>query len=764
MAVLALAFVGSAIGASIGGTVLGATAATIGGFVGSAIGSMVDNMLFPQSQQGPRLSDLSVQVSSYGQIIPRIYGPENRIAGNVIWSSGLLETKHTHTEGGKGGPSVKVTEYTYRTCVAVLLGEGGLGPIVGIRKIWANAKLIYDKTGGADTHAIFDTVTVYPGSFTQMPDPTVEAYKGIGNAPAYRGSAYVVIKDLQLADFGNRLPNLEFLVEAQDSITVGACCRNIAERCGIDSNTISVSAANDTIRGYIISQNASGTAALQPLALAYDFDVADVCGALRLVSRKSGMLAAIPLDLLAGHADQDERPEAITWTRAPETALPREAAVTFSDPGMDYQPNTQVARREAGYANNNLSTEIALTLDADEGRRIADRTLWEAWTARQLATTTSDDRLWFVECGRRYAFETPAGWEILRITRKSRGANGVIEFDLRRDQGQLYTSRAPGARGAIPVQQVAISGPSELILLDIPILLDADDGPGFYYAVVAPAGGWRGADVMRALAPGEDFGEVAPMGFEATVGTIAGTVPAGPTIGFDDASVITVNLRRTDMILTSVTDDAMGDGTNACFIGNKASTGQGEIVQFGTATMTAPGQYELSHLLRGRKGTEFAVSVHGPNETFVLLERGVVKRASFGTADLNQARAFKAVSLLTSPDDAATVTFTNTGAGLRPYAPTNLAMTGAPAADKILTWTRRSRLESGALGETSEAYLLRILTAGGAVRRQASLAAPMFTYTIAMQTADFGAPVSTMRFQVAQVSSVYGTGIFAGYG
>lgn len=45
-----------------------------------------------------------------------------------------------------------------------------------------------------------------------MPDPTIEAALGVGNVPAYRGQAYVVMDDFQLGNFGNRIPNFEFEV------------------------------------------------------------------------------------------------------------------------------------------------------------------------------------------------------------------------------------------------------------------------------------------------------------------------------------------------------------------------------------------------------------------------------------------------------------------------------------------------------------------------------------------------------------------------
>jgi hypothetical protein len=64
-------------------------------------------------------------------------------------------------------------------------------------------------------------MTVYVGSNTQLPDPTIETVLGVGNVPAYRGLAYAVFRDLELAEFGNRIPNLTFEVVESGGIAPG---------------------------------------------------------------------------------------------------------------------------------------------------------------------------------------------------------------------------------------------------------------------------------------------------------------------------------------------------------------------------------------------------------------------------------------------------------------------------------------------------------------------------------------------------------------
>lgn len=206
MASILLASAGAAIGGSIGGAVLGVSTATIGGAIGSFAGSLIDSWIVSslapgQRIEGAQLETLTITTSTEGAVIPRIFG-RMRIGGNIIWATDFSETVNTTTQGsGKGGgPKVTTTAYFYTASVAVALCEG---PISGIGRVWADGKLL-DLTG--------ITWRLYTGDETQQPDPFIEAKMGTGNAPAYRGTAYVMFEELPLEQFGNRLPQLSFEV------------------------------------------------------------------------------------------------------------------------------------------------------------------------------------------------------------------------------------------------------------------------------------------------------------------------------------------------------------------------------------------------------------------------------------------------------------------------------------------------------------------------------------------------------------------------
>jgi len=201
MASLVLGTVGSFIGNAI--------LPGIGGQIGYALGSMVGGALFQETQkyEGQRLNNLNVQSNSNGMPIHKGYGTW-RDGGNIIWIGGFTEHKHTETQGGKGGPTAEITNYTYTVSFAVAVNYD---EISAIRRVWANKKLGADFALGSvgATGDLAKYMRVYKGDEYQMPDSLIQQYLG-SYTPAFRGIAYVVFENLPIEEYGNQLPQLEF--------------------------------------------------------------------------------------------------------------------------------------------------------------------------------------------------------------------------------------------------------------------------------------------------------------------------------------------------------------------------------------------------------------------------------------------------------------------------------------------------------------------------------------------------------------------------
>lgn len=749
-----------------------AIAGPLGGFIGSTLGGVVDSFLFAGKQEGPRLDDLRVTASTYGQPMPLIYGPENRVSGNIIWSSGLIETKTTK-RAGKGGP--KVTTYSYSVDLAILLSAR---PIGRVTKIMGNSKVIFDLAAAAvapapptdevgmvitaanAAGAVFETLRVYQGTATQAPDPTIEAALGMGQTPAYRHRAYVVIQGLQLADYGNAIPNLEFFVEADAAITDAAIVADICARAGITDAV--ASRIDNPRRGYVVARAASATAALEPLQMAGAFDLTEQWGEIRFVPRGLGMSATLePGDLGAGSGAAEASP--VRHERVLETDMPRSATVSFADPALDLQVNSQEATRDIGSSANDRAAELAVTMDVDAAARVADQLLWGDYASRRTAKTSVSDRWIDLPPGRTVG--VPIGGQVLpfKVSRRTRGSNGVTETELTFEDPLVFQSDRIGAAGVLPANPLKLPGVTRLVLMDAPMLRPGDDDTGFYWAATGAEAGWRGAEILRSSDAGASYNSMSSVGVRAPMGDVATALGDGSTVTVDLANSLEVVLAWVGDALESVPDTALLNGANAAWLGPADGAG-GEIIQFGEATVTGPSTWRLSRLLRGRMGTDWATASHGANEVLVLLEPASLGRSDYGAGDWDAERDYKPVSLLTAEADTAAQAFINTGEAKRPLAPVSPSGSRDGGDNLTVTFYRRSRIAGPGvfagpppLGEETEAYEIDILD-GATVVRTITASTTSFVYSAADQSADGLTPGDPVSGRIHQISAIRGRG------
>ncbi|WP_038361441.1 glycoside hydrolase/phage tail family protein [Bosea sp. UNC402CLCol] len=220
MATLLLQVAGAALGTALGGPVGGAIGQALGGLAGATVdqawlGGSGGNKIV----EGPRLKEVNGLAATEGAAIPRLYG-RARLGGQLIWATRFeeeIKLSITRTKsGGKGGRAQKTyeTTYSYYANLAIGLCEG---PIAFIRRIWADGREL-------DVNTV--VMRVHHGDEAQEPDPFIVA-KEVGEAPAYRGLAYVVFERFPLADYGNRIPQFDFeVVRAVDGL--GAMIRAVA--------------------------------------------------------------------------------------------------------------------------------------------------------------------------------------------------------------------------------------------------------------------------------------------------------------------------------------------------------------------------------------------------------------------------------------------------------------------------------------------------------------------------------------------------------
>jgi hypothetical protein len=182
----------------------------------------------------------------------------------VFWleNNQLKEVVKKKKSGGKGGgASSTVKTYTYFATFAVGLCEG---PIAGVRRIWVGPDLIYD-AGSDDLETIISSnnaasgFSVYLGTEDQQPDPRIQAEMGVANCPAYRGLAYIVMKDLALANYGNSVAGAQIKVEIAGIATISPylISQNSYTESGITDVIIGNSSDSASRSNYVIYRDSS---------------------------------------------------------------------------------------------------------------------------------------------------------------------------------------------------------------------------------------------------------------------------------------------------------------------------------------------------------------------------------------------------------------------------------------------------------------------------------------------------------------------------
>lgn len=159
--------------------------------------------------KGNRITDFTQTTATVGVVIPFGYGrfPTD---GNVIFAPLPPKENRTVKRQGKGG--VKQETFTYTLSYAVAFCQG---PIYGYWWIKRNGKVVWtnDPNAPIEDQAYAakwaQKATFYYGTSSQLPDSTIESYKGSGNVSAFRYLAYIVVEDDDVTDGGGAVPSYE---------------------------------------------------------------------------------------------------------------------------------------------------------------------------------------------------------------------------------------------------------------------------------------------------------------------------------------------------------------------------------------------------------------------------------------------------------------------------------------------------------------------------------------------------------------------------
>lgn len=671
MATVVLTVAGSLIGGPVGGA--------IGGLIGNAI----DHELFkPKGREGPRLSELRLQTSSYGTQIPKLFGTM-RVAGSVIWATDVIEHRSS-TSSGKGRP--RTTSYNYTASFAVALSSR---PILGLGRIWADGKLL---RGGAGDMKVRTGFRLHLGSEDQAADPLIVAAEGAGLAPAHRGIAYAVFENCELGDFGNRIPSLSFEVIADPApLGAGAIARELAGEA-LASPEESVALAGFAAGG------ASVRAAVETLAGAANGWFRSDGQALTLLSG-AGAARVVP----DGGADGVRRRD----IAAAESA-PRALTLAYYEPARDYQAGAQRAVRP-GAGTRDARVELAAAIDASAARAMAEAALLRLDIERERRTLALPWGALDVRPGERVTIPgTPGIWRVDRW----RLEKMVVLLECIAVMPGGLAEPASGGR-VLPAPDLA-TGETIVHAFELPPLGALATVPRLAIAAGGTGPGWRSAGLLLSTDAGASWNPAGTTAAPAVLGEVVTPPGAGPSGLADRINTIVVELANGAMLMGDADDAALATGTNLAMVGD-------ELLQFAQAEPLGERRWALRKLWRGRRGTESAIGGQAAGDRFVLIEAEALV-----TLDLPvQAVGTIARVLAQGVEDAdvAEAQASMDGTSLVPPSPVHLRARVLADGMTEIGWVRRSRIGwdwidgvDAPLGEESERYRLVFTLGVGGTR------------------------------------------------
>lgn len=745
MASVVLTVVGTAIGGPIGGM--------IGGLVGRAVDQAIFGGTASRTIEGRRLKDLTVQTSAYGEPISRVYGTM-RLPGNVVWSSGLKETRTENTEGGGGkGGGQKVTTVTFSYSASFAVALSGR-EISDVGRIWVDGKLLRDSTGKLATGG---AIRIYKATDFQNADPLIEALEGQTNVNAFRSLAYVVFEDLELGEYANRIPNLTFevIADAGGKIVLSSIISDICELARMPA--YDVSDLDQMVGGYVIAGPMKSRSAIEELAQIYHFDVVEQENSLlfRTLDRSSDV--AIVPDDLALSSGKSGTSDKITLTRTQDLELPREIGLSFIDPNRDYQTGHQRARRLNVASDIVRQRAYPLVITSDQAKSLSEIQLDLAWFGREVVNFSLPHKYADLMPGDIVTLTIGNGTQDFLLQETEIGLQGLNCMAVKFSKTLLNRSSSADS-GPVPGQVVEDLAASQFFPLDMATVTGENvTSPVLFWAVGAGTGKWNGAGLYISRDNDQTYSQLGFSAIDVVSGIVENILLDGPTAYWDDASDILVRLDNSNHSLSGETSDAVLNGANIAWVGC-------EIIQFRQAVLEMDGRFRLSGLLRGRRGTERNVSGHGIAEIFVLLSQTTVNLAVMNFSDIGQTHQYKAVTSGGRLEDVLPVNHTYGAEVLKPFSPVHAQGVRDSAGTLTLKWIPRSRVGGDwidnadvPLGELYEKYDVEILNGSNVIRTLTSDVAEV-TYPDSLQIDDFGTTQASLDLRIMQISDTVGRG------
>lgn len=569
-------------------------------------------------------------------------------------------------------------------------------------------------------------IAVYPGTSTQLPDPTMQAaidsQFGANSTPAYRGKCVEVDTNFYLTRWGNTFPNRKGLLEHEVIKTLGQIDAHFCQRVKMLYYDFSY-VGSIAVRGLRVI----GGGRFKPkdvlLNCAHFFNTyfAEVDG--QLISRVRGsVVRAAITDADLGWTEGDKSPSTISLLDVVEpdqTEIPQSLTVSYMSLDRNGDPDSQTAIRQItpNVEAKTLNFENITSLP-DEARAVAERELFLEEVGKQVRFTTDWSKLYW-NVGDVVPANLSDGFSyMVELTKRPSSGIGVLTWEGVLIDTPIFTQPAVGVAGIFEMPPAPIPASTFFGLIDSMLLRDKDETNNrgsVIYIYGCPRTNskqdWKGWTLFFYKVGWERLAHSnlpATCGRLVAVNGVAGALlsPVNDIAVKDTTNTFTVDLFTTDdfqPVLESITTADVNNGAGGVLLGD-------ECIQPETWTRVGgyPSRWTASNLWRARRETDYALGTHVPYERFALLNEAV-QAVPYSADDLNQVYDFAGASDGQSLEDAARIkNWMWAGRSLQPRKVTNLIVVRDGSYDWLIQFKGRPR----PLEEPAE-YAVEIWTLDG---------------------------------------------------
>lgn len=357
-----------------------------------------------------------VQVSVGGTTLPWL-----RCPGTGNWAT--IQT--SWTPGATGSIELRISNLTTPSSTLVI---GSVNVAVGVGDTGDEDPVDFEINLGDEDQAV-------PGVLAD------EHAWGADWTPAYVGAVTIGVSNLPLEKYGNHVPKLEAVVE-EISQTNGDVVERIVRMVSPDT-VVDVSELDQEIGGFFVNSRTSAEGAIDPLRLAYQFELLEDEDGVLVFRRVADRTSVMTVDTgLLDVRPFGTAPGALMSVSAPgDESLPNVVDVGFIEDDRNQEVGEARSSLFGISGNTSTSYNFPIVGTSDEFRSIAVRLHAIAMVERRTYSARADARLAVLEPT---DLITVDGVEI-RVKSITLDAFGRVTFSGVGHYGRAYTLNANGA-------------------------------------------------------------------------------------------------------------------------------------------------------------------------------------------------------------------------------------------------------------------------------------------------------------------------------